>query len=185
MEEGVNYKAHPDYPKYLIGDDGSVWSSCVLGSNKGRTSDKWHKLSVGYAKDGRGHVNLNNGFRPKSVSVCRLVIETFKGPCPAGMECCHNDGNPRNNKIDNLRWDTRLENVHDMIRHGTNPKGESHSHAKLTESQVLEIRKMIKSGMTLISIAKIFNISWQSVSGIKYWRRWKHLKEKEDLNDSH
>src|SRR5688500_4928598 len=35
----------------------------------------------------------------------RLVLMAFVGPCPAGMEGCHNDGNPLNNALDNLRWD--------------------------------------------------------------------------------
>ena len=34
------------------------------------------------------------------------------------MEGCHNDGNPLNNRLENLRWDTHLENCRDTIRHG-------------------------------------------------------------------
>lgn len=51
--------------------------------------------------------------------VHRLVLEAFVGPCPEGMECCHNDGNPANNRLENLRWGTRSENVQDMLMHGT------------------------------------------------------------------
>lgn len=48
-----------------------------------------------------------------------LVLNAFVGPCPPGLECCHGDGKPARNEVDNLRWDTRLANVRDMIRHGT------------------------------------------------------------------
>ncbi len=49
----------------------------------------------------------------------RLVLVTFVGPCPPDMEGCHNDGNPGNNHLDNLRWDTSTANHYDMVKHGT------------------------------------------------------------------
>jgi len=51
--------------------------------------------------------------------VHRLVIEAFVEPQPSNMECCHYDGNPANNHLTNLRWDTRSENRLDSVRHGT------------------------------------------------------------------
>jgi hypothetical protein len=47
-----------------------------------------------------------------------LVLNAFKGPCPYGMEGCHNDGHAMHNEISNLRWDTRESNVRDTYRHG-------------------------------------------------------------------
>ncbi|MGO1563156.1 MAG: HNH endonuclease signature motif containing protein [Actinomycetaceae bacterium] len=58
--------------------------------------------------------------------VHRLVLEAFIGPCPEGMEACHNNGNRTDNRLENLRWDTRLANAHDAIRHGTHPGAASH-----------------------------------------------------------
>ncbi len=51
--------------------------------------------------------------------VHRLVLEAFVGPAPEGMEACHNDGNPTNNALSNLRWASRAENNLDRVRHGT------------------------------------------------------------------
>lgn len=51
--------------------------------------------------------------------VHRLVLEAFVGPCPRGCECCHYDGNAQNNRIENLRWDTKSANGSDRKRHGT------------------------------------------------------------------
>lgn len=53
--------------------------------------------------------------------VHRLVLSAFTGPCPPGMECCHNDGDPSNNRPENLRWDTRSSNARDKRVHGTDP----------------------------------------------------------------
>jgi HNH endonuclease/NUMOD4 motif len=55
----------------------------------------------------------------KDQYIHRLVLEEFVGPCPDGMEACHNDGDRSNNTPDNLRWDTRLGNCQDIIAHGT------------------------------------------------------------------
>ena len=50
-----------------------------------------------------------------------LVAEAFFGTRPKGMEVCHNDGDPTNNHLDNLRYGTRSDNMLDRVRHGTNP----------------------------------------------------------------
>ena len=50
-----------------------------------------------------------------------LVLEAFVGPCPDGLMACHNDGNPANNHLGNLRWDTAASNMQDRIVHGRNP----------------------------------------------------------------
>lgn len=73
-------------------------------------------LRPGTMKSGHQFIVLGRG---NGFCVHALVLTAFKGPCPEGMECCHGDGDPANNHIDNLRWDTRLANVHDMMRHGT------------------------------------------------------------------
>lgn len=51
--------------------------------------------------------------------VHRLVLSAFVGPCPDGMEACHEDSNRQNNTVTNLRWDTRSSNNRDRVRHGT------------------------------------------------------------------
>lgn len=68
---------------------------------------------------GRKRVYLHRNGRLERPQVHRLVLETFVGPCPPGMEACHNDGNPANNHVSNLRWDTGSSNMLDKRRHGT------------------------------------------------------------------
>ena len=48
----------------------------------------------------------------------RLVALAWIGPQPEGMEVCHDDGDPTNNHVSNLRWDTHQANASDMVRHG-------------------------------------------------------------------
>lgn len=70
-------------------------------------------------KTGRRRVVLSQpGRNPRSATVHRLVLEAFVGPCPDGMECCHYDDDPSNNRIENLRWDTHSANQRDLVRNG-------------------------------------------------------------------
>lgn len=51
--------------------------------------------------------------------VHRLVLETFKGPCPPGMTCRHLDRDRTNNRLSNLKWGTSEEQKADMRKHDT------------------------------------------------------------------
>jgi hypothetical protein len=47
-----------------------------------------------------------------------LVATAFLGERPEGMEVCHFNGHHRDNRAENLRWDTHKNNAADMVRHG-------------------------------------------------------------------
>ena len=47
------------------------------------------------------------------------LLEAFVGPCPSGQEACHANDDPRDNRLENLRWDTRSANALDSVRNGT------------------------------------------------------------------
>lgn len=79
-------------------------------------------------KDGYVHVGLRvNHSATSNIRIHRLVAATFIGPCPEGMEVLHINGVRDDNRIENLRYGTRQENVMDTIRHGRHPwAGRSH-----------------------------------------------------------
>lgn len=104
-----------------------------------------------------------------------LVITAFVGDRPDGMDCCHLDGTRINNRVENLRWDTRKSNREDMRRHGTLPKGENVNTAILIESEVLEIRERSLKGERRDSLAIEFGVSKCTVDMIVTRRSWKHL----------
>lgn len=72
---------------------------------------------------GSGHqqVSFWRGNKTTSRWVHRLIAETFLGPCPEGMEVRHLNGDPADNRLENLTYGTRRENLLDRERHGTNP----------------------------------------------------------------
>jgi hypothetical protein len=123
-----------------------------------------------------GHlaVCLVQGGVKRTRHVHRLVLEAFLGPCPEGMECCHDDGRPENNRLDNLRWDTRRANVQDRSRHGTQRVG-STAHSKLREEDILEIRRLRSGGVPMNDLAVRYGVCRSNIEAIVYRRSWKHL----------
>lgn len=108
--------------------------------------------------------------------VHRLVLLAFIGPCPKNMECCHRDGNKRNNKLSNLRWDTRKGNFRDNIANGTILRGEKNPMVKLKENDVREIRKLWKIGIhTQRELGDLFGVAQITISLIVTYKRWKHI----------
>ena len=106
--------------------------------------------------------------------VHRLVLEAFLGPCPPGLICCHNDGDPANNRLSNLRWDTYKSNSEDMLRHGTRRMG-SAAGSKLDEEAVLGIRRLKAGGVRMDELAARYGVSRPNIEAIVYRRSWKHL----------
>lgn len=128
--------------------------------------------------DTSGHlqVDLRRNGSARNYLVHRLVLEAFTGPCPAGLETAHLNGIPSDNRISNLIWTTRKENCRHKIIHGTILCGEKVWCARLSSSDVLEIRKLIKGKHFLIrEIAARFGVARETIAGIKHGRTWKHL----------
>lgn len=104
-----------------------------------------------------------------------LVLKTFYGDRPNGKETRHIDGNKSNNSISNLAYGTKRENYEDKILHDTIPYGSRHTNAKLSESDIPEIRQLLLSDYTLSYVANKFNVSISLISLIKLNRRWVHV----------
>ena len=143
-------------------------------SNYGRIltvkSNTIKKLTID-KHDGRPYCCLWANNKQAQVRPHKLVLEAFVGKRPEGMECCHNDGNPQNNHLSNLRWDTAKNNHADKVRHGTTNRGENCGTAKLTGIQVDAIRQDTRL-QRLIAID--YGVRANTISRIKSGVRWKH-----------
>lgn len=129
----------------------------------------------------RGHVKValysgGNATRSERF-VHRLVLEAFAGPCPDGMEACHGPGGPADNRWpENLRWDTHQANSDDAVRDGDYHQGERHRSAKLTDSKVLEMRRLYAAGNgSTRQLAAMYGVdkatAYRAISGAT----WTHL----------
>lgn len=76
-------------------------------------------LSITNHPSGHHQVKLSRDGKYSQGKLHRIVLIAFVGAPPDGCEVLHRDGNPANNRIENLHWGTRSENLRDRVRHGT------------------------------------------------------------------
>lgn len=124
--------------------------------------------------DSKGYkaCNLRKNKKMKRFFIHDLVLLAFVGKKSAKFHVCHNDGNPANANLKNLRYDTPKNNMLDKIKHSTSNRGEKYWCAKLKEHQVLEI---YKSTEKLIHLAKKYDVSAMTIADIKKHRSWAWL----------
>lgn len=125
---------------------------------------KYGYLSVHLGVDGNKY----------TVQVSHLVLLAYKGEKPQGCEACHNNGILRDNRPENLRWDTHLNNNRDRVTHGTYALGEAHPMAKITASDAIYIYKSKEKG---IDLAKKYGLAPSKISAIRLGQTWKSVTQ--------
>lgn len=104
--------------------------------------------------------------------VHRLVLEAFEGPSPFGMEGCHKDGDPSNNKLTNLMWGTHRANIADKVVHGTMAAAERHGMSKITRGCVDRMLDMRRTGCKVDAIARWFGLGRPQTGEILRGNAW-------------
>jgi len=123
-------------------------------------------------RKGYGMFKIKN----KSGRAHRVAWQIYRGEIPAGLHVLHRCDTPSCVNPQHLFLGTNGDNVRDAVaKHGRKVpmlKGEQHPFARLTESQVHEIREI---GDSQRGIAARYGISQSHVSGIKHRRFWRHI----------
>lgn len=107
----------------------------------------------------------------------QLVLESF-GVQKTGDQVRHLNGIRHDNRLKNLKWGNAKQNAADRHSHGKTAWGSRNFFAKLTEHQVMKIKKLLAKGHPQVAIAKRFEISQSSVSLIHVNKSWKHVRIK-------
>lgn len=163
MEEEV-YKPSPNFQ--------------LLVSNYGNIKDEQGKKRI-VNKTGK-YIRIGGKSRngtKHTISVHRLVAETFINLIPENYVVNHKDGNKHNNYYKNLEIVTYKENSKHALDTGLrkSKRGEETWNCQNTEEDIIKICKMIKVGNTNVFIANKFNISEKHIHSIRVGHRWKHL----------
>lgn len=108
------WKPIPDFPGYEVSDHGRVRSYKKPGTTIiADTPQRILKPSTD--PGGYKRVLLRRDDATYCRSVGQLVLLAFIGCRPDGMEMCHNDSNPANDHLSNLRYDTHFNNMQDRF----------------------------------------------------------------------
>jgi len=162
---------------HAVDKEGNVWSCLYQFSHKGtcgiqtKKTNKWKKLVPQTSSRGYHHVNIHG----KIVRLNRLIAKTYLRNKKNLPYVLHNNGNPVDNCLENLRWGTPKENEEDSKKHGVRKLGEKTYNHKLTEEKVKKIRIWKKEGMTFNAIGRKLNLDSKTVWAAVNKVTWQHV----------
>lgn len=127
--------------------------------------------------DGYGQISVGG----KTVKANRLAWILTNGPLPAGKPVVRHVvcRNPPCCNPAHLAPGTHAENRADAVSDGTISRGQQHRSARLTEADVLEIRRLhVEEGLNYRRIARRFGVDESTVRDIVAGRTWAHVQVK-------
>jgi len=165
------WKLIPGHNNYAVSSHGNVVRAT---RGKGTRAGKPRKISR--LPNGYCYVDLyEDGVRSR-LYVHQAVLLAFKGAPPTKKhQAAHWDGMRSHNRLGNLRWATGKQNVADTRRHGRTPLGSRHKNSKLTERQVIRMRKLRADGALLDDLAARFKVNSTNVDFICRRVTWRHI----------
>ena len=109
----------------------------------------------------------------RTLGAHRVSYSMVHGPIPSGTHVCHSCDNRGCVNPGHLFAGSPGDNSHDMVEKDRQAKGSRNGFSKLTESDVVEIRR---SNMSQRAIAKRYGITQANVSLIRKGTTWKHVE---------
>lgn len=152
------------YKNYIVTKEGSIISKYT-----------GKQLYVHTNKKGYQFVRLYVHGVSKTHLVHRVIAEIYIPKQMGKNEVNHIDGNKANNAVWNLEWVTAQENVKHSVDTGLVKRGSDRTNSKLSDSQVIEMRKLRKKGMNYYALGKLFNISYQGAHKICSRQTYTHI----------
>ena len=126
-----------------------------------------------YSRLSTGHPHFNS--KSGTTVASRIVCEMAHGKPENGhQEAAHLCGNGHLGCINrrHLQWKDHLGNMADMVLHGRSTRGEKSASAKLTPSQVSEIRALAGKS-SIRKLAPLFGVSYATISRVIRREGWR------------
>jgi hypothetical protein len=123
--------------------------------------------------DRSSYMTVRFGIEKKKYTelVSRLVLMAFDRDPKERELACHNDSNPTNNCIENLRWDTQTGNMKDRMDRRLYKRGEDHHAASVP----VELVDRLQAGLISPSnAAKEYGFRYAHLWRIAKGHCWKH-----------
>lgn len=163
MSRTVERRPWPTDPRYLAGDDGSI------------VGPRGWPLTPWITDGGYQQVQVSRDAQHRGVTVHIIVCEAWHGPRPDGMEVAHANGDRLDCRPVNLSWKTRADNHADKHAHGTAQQGERANNHKLTDVEVLDIRRRAAAGEGAVALGRAFSVNRGTIHRITSRRGWVHI----------
>jgi hypothetical protein len=144
------------------------------GTGKRLIPEKILKPSVFYhGKDYYLYFHFKNRDKNSRVAQHRLIAKYFI-PNPKRKKLInHKNGIKHDNRICNIEWVTDKENCDHAIKIGTSPIGQDRTSSKLTNNDVIAIKK---SGKGKAELSRMYGVSPSCIGMIFSGKNWKHIK---------
>ena len=140
-----------------------------------KTDTCWYWLGAKHSYKGYG--SFSNG--KKIVKTHRFAYEHFVGSIPDNLCVLHKCDNPSCVRPDHLFLGTNQDNVDDKLSKDRHPRGEKSKVSKLTEDEVVEIKKALKCFRYVgqnNDLAEMYGVNHRTISCIKTGKIWSHVK---------
>lgn len=125
-------------------------------------------------KQGYGHIKVCKNGKEANVRAHRLSWVIHCGAITNGLNVLHHCDNPPCIRPDHLFLGTALDNAQDKVQKGRGMRHEQHTSAKLTITQVFEIRRLYQEfGTTQDRLARRYGVSQSLVGAIVREEIWK------------
>lgn len=119
-------------------------------------------------------ISLSGGGSVKRGYIHQLVLTAFDRPRGPLDEGRHLNGIPTDNRLCNLAWGTKSQNIADAKRHGTFPVLERRPGAKLNRESVVEI---FTSNAKTSDLAARYGVGYGVIRQIKLRQTWASVTE--------
>lgn len=103
---------------------------------------------------------------------------------PGALDVLHSCDNPRCCNPNHLRLGNDLENTRDKLARNRQARGNSNGRSKLTEDEVVEIKRALLDGVKMAEIARSRGLTPFMVFAIKSGLTWKHVEVSSNPNPS-
>jgi len=107
----------------------------------------------------------------------RAAYAIAKGAIPSGLCVRHTCDNPACCNPDHLILGTQADNTADRVSRNRSARGERHGSARLTEVQVVQLRKMYVDGHESGELAELLGVSRRCITDALTGRKWSHIPE--------
>lgn len=165
----------PNYPQHAVTETGRVFSWAKTTRHR---LGKIRELAQSAHETGYRYVRFQYQGKYRYFTVHRLVAELFLPPPREGQTLVrHLNGDPADNRAENLAWGTQKENMADCIRHGRTLKGRKNPNAKLNDNLVRVIKILLAEDFSPSAIASFLGISTPSVTLAASGKQWGHVEE--------